>query len=345
MTHLYHLVHWDGFCLETYTPDSLASEGFVHLSSADQVLRTANRWFKDAGDLGLLVLETKSLGSNLRWEDLYDRGEEFPHLYSPIPPESVLSIARLRRGPEGDYLWPFSALLDPLDNGPALIEPSRRFPEAKLPETCVLCFFEEVLESLEGPWLEGLGSEIGARRVRVLDDQVVCFPGIGGPVAAATLEELIALGCRRFVCCGGAGSLQPELQLGHLVLVDRALRDEGLSHHYLSPDTWVEADADLLARGQHVLNSSGVPFQVGASWTTDALYRETPDRIARRKAQGCLTVEMEAAALMAVAQFRQVPLICLLYCGDDVSSDTWDFRDWTSAQTVRERLFWLAHQI
>jgi nucleoside phosphorylase len=86
-----------------------------------------------------------------------------------------------------------------------------------------------------------------------------------------------------------------------------------------------------------------VPYVTGKTWTTDAVYRETPAKIARRKAEGCITVEMEAATFFAVAQFRGVPFGQILYGGDDLSGDLWDQRDWIKGQvSTREKLLWLA---
>lgn len=90
------------------------------------------------------------------------------------------------------------------------------------------------------------------------------------------------------------------------------------------------------------LTSRGVPHHLGKAWTTDAPYRETPDIIAKRKEEGCLVVEMEAASMMAVAQFRDVIFGQVLYGGDDLSSAEWDNRGWQSRQEVRESLFWLS---
>lgn len=87
---------------------------------------------------------------------------------------------------------------------------------------------------------------------------------------------------------------------------------------------------------------SKVPYRLGKTWTTDAPYRETPRKISMRKNEGCLTVEMEAASLMAVAQFRQVAFGQILYGGDDLSGVEWDNRDWQSRDDVRQKLFWLA---
>jgi uncharacterized protein (DUF952 family)/uridine phosphorylase len=357
MTYLFHLFQSQNFN-PVLQPESLESEGFVHLSSAAQVLLTASRYYSGAGDLKLMVLDSEQLTDHLKWEDLYGRGEEFPHLYAPIPASSVVAVAPLEQG-EAGFLWPkplvglLSPLLEPLNNEIALIEPGQRFPEQKLPTKCLLCFFSEVLQELprqEGcNELHGLGSEIGATKVYTLPFQgetiAVCHPGVGGSLAAATIEELIALGCRDFFLCGGAGSLVSGRDVGHLILVDRAWRDEGTSHHYMEPSPSVELEASFVAEARKALENLGVSFEVGPTWTTDGLYREVPSRIAKRRNDGCLTVEMEIASLAAVCRFRQARFGALLYCGDDVGSEQWDFRDWTSAHTVRDRLFWLGIEL
>lgn len=361
MPYLYHLTSWP-----TCDPQSLSpppgDEGFVHLCSASQLLATADRWFADRCELAVLALDVAALPpAALRWEDLYGHGQEFPHLYSAIPAEAVAAVVKMERSKEeGEgFLWPpalVAAALPPLlegpDSGPALIEPTSRFPRAILPPVAVLVFFPRLLERLQGfPGAtihRGLGSPIGPDPVLELevDGQrlVACSPGVGGPLAAAALEELIALGCRRFVTCGGAGSLCSQ-PLGALVLVEDALRDEGLSYHYLPPAPVIATQPRALNLAAHTMAGLEVSFRQGRSWTTDALYRETPARIERRRTQGCLTVEMECASLLAVAQYRGAPLVPLLYCGDDLGSERWSFRDWTSAHDVQEKLFWLAVRV
>jgi uridine phosphorylase len=136
--------------------------------------------------------------------------------------------------------------------------------------------------------------------------------------------------------------LDREIAVGHLVVPASAVRDEGTSYHYLPPAREVNASPPAVAAIEQVLRQRQVPYVVGKTWTTDAVYRETPDRVKRRRAEGCLTVEMEAAAFFAVAQFRGVTLGQILYGGDDVSGEDWDHRNWQAQPGVRERLFWLA---
>jgi uridine phosphorylase len=120
------------------------------------------------------------------------------------------------------------------------------------------------------------------------------------------------------------------------------VRDEGTSFHYLAPGRTVAADRSGVEVLESVLTAHGVPYVVGKSWTTDAFYRETRSRIERRVAEGCLTVEMEASAFMAVARFRGVRFAQLLYAGDSVAGESWDERGWNRAASVREELFALA---
>ncbi len=93
---------------------------------------------------------------------------------------------------------------------------------------------------------------------------------------------------------------------------------------------------------ERTLQAHKAPYILGKTWTTDAFFRETPAKVQMRQAEGCLAVEMEAAAFFAVAQFRGVTCAQMLYGGDDVSGIEWDHRDWFARTSVREQLFWLA---
>lgn len=167
-------------------------------------------------------------------------------------------------------------------------------------------------------------------------------PGLGAPFAAGFLEELIARGCRKFIACGPAGSLNKGLTCGHLVVVDSAVRDEGTSYHYLPPAAEIETDPRAVRQVVQTLETRGVQYVQGKTWTTDAFYRETPARIQRRKEQGCITVDMEASALLAVAQHHQIPLGVILIAADDVSSEQWDKRNWAECHDVRDAVLQLA---
>ena len=232
----------------------------------------------------------------------------------------------------------------------AIIEPSEILsPLAHMPEAGVLCFFREVIEQVcaEAEIISELGSEIGKNQIYALKLEdgrrvAVVHPGVGAPLSAAFLDEMIALGCKKFIACGGAGVLNRDLVPEHVIVPAAAVRDEGTSYHYMPPSREVTADFGAVAAIEATLKDHHIPYVVGKTWTTDAIYRETPARIKRRREEGCLTVEMEAAAFFAVARFRGVSFGQILYAGDDVSGEKWDTRDWHTRDSVREKLFWLA---
>jgi uridine phosphorylase len=212
----------------------------------------------------------------------------------------------------------------------------------------VLCFFQDVITTIcdKDSRIHHLASEIGANPVYRLSyegrELAVVHPGVGAPLAAGFLEEVIALGCRKFIACGGCGVLDSEIAVGHVVIPSTAIRDEGTSYHYLPPSREAYASRRGIAALETVLKKHHLPYVIGKTWTTDAVYRETRGKMERRKAEGCITVEMEAAAFFAVAQFRGVTFAQILYGGDDLSGDEWDNRDWMGQTSTREKLFWLA---
>ncbi len=232
----------------------------------------------------------------------------------------------------------------------ALIEPSRLIKPRDVPQHCVICFFQEVIEQVvvehhakvvvDSRWEDGPHP---IYEIAHCDRRLAFFhPGVGGALAAGLLEEAIAYGCRKFIVCGGCGVLEQDIAVGQLIVVSGAVRDEGVSYHYLPPGREVPAHAAGVAVLRATLEQRGVPYRVGTAWTTDAPYRETPAKIAARKNEGCMVVEMEAASLMAVAHYRDVVLGQVLYGGDDLSGGEWDNRGWQSRREVRQNLFWLA---
>ena len=231
----------------------------------------------------------------------------------------------------------------------ALIEPSQVIKPKDVPLYCVPCFFADVLENVVAErsarvvvpnrWEDGPHPlyEIEHRGERLAFYQ----PGIGSGLSAGLLEEVIAFGCRKFVACGGCGVLDKAVEFGQIVCVTAAVRDEGASYHYLPPSREVTANAAVVTAIMDLLSARGVPHVAGKTWTTDAPYRETPGRIAKRKSEGCVTVDMEAAAMIAVAEFRGVDYGHVMYGGDDLSGPEWNNRDWQSRSKIRESLFWL----
>lgn len=232
----------------------------------------------------------------------------------------------------------------------AVLEPGELIAPIDIADHCVLCFFQDVISGLkeEGSLnqIAELGSEIGKNPIFEIEIDgsrlAVVHAGVGASLSAGFMEELIALGCRKFIACGGCGVLDEKVGLGHVVVPLSAVRDEGTSYHYLPPSREVESSPEAVQAIQKTLDRHDVDYVLGKTWTTDGVYRETPAKVALRRAEGCLTVEMETAAFCAVAQFRQVIFGQILYGGDDLTGDVWDRRDWHKLNSTREKLFWLA---
>lgn len=149
---------------------------------------------------------------------------------------------------------------------------------------------------------------------------IALMTGIGAPHAATVLEELIALGGREFLNIGSAGGLT---DFG-VFLCDKAIRDEGTSHHYLPNGKYSYPDKKLMNRLGRAMKKQGLNFQKGTTWTIDAPYRETKAEVKHYRTQGVKTVEMEASALFSVAKIRKVKIAAAFVVTDVLGEDKWD---------------------
>jgi uridine phosphorylase len=148
---------------------------------------------------------------------------------------------------------------------------------------------------------------------------------VGAPFAVLVAEQLFASGCRLLISVTSAGQIQPLGPTPYYVLIDRALRDEGTSHHYLPPSTFAEVDEALANRAFAAASRLAVPVHRGTAWTTDAPYRETEDAIAAARSHGALAVEMEAAALYAFARAQGCAVLCFAHVTNQMASAEGDF--------------------
>jgi uridine phosphorylase len=146
--------------------------------------------------------------------------------------------------------------------------------------------------------------------------------GIGSPAAVMVVEELIALGVKRVINMGTAGCLQPGLGFGEIVLCNAAVRDDGVSHHYLAGEKFAYPSTELTDALGDELARRKLKFERGASWSTDAIFRETIAEARSYQAEGIVTVEMEAAALFTVGQYRGIDVAAAFMVSDHVLPDT-----------------------
>jgi uridine phosphorylase len=148
---------------------------------------------------------------------------------------------------------------------------------------------------------------------------------VGGSFAVLLAEQLFASGCELLVSIASAGQITDVGPPPYHILIERALRDEGTSYHYLPAANYAEADPALLALAADALARAGHQVYVGDSWTTDAPFRETEESIASRRREGILAVEMEAASLYAFAAARKRPVICIAHVSNQLGCVDGDF--------------------
>jgi uridine phosphorylase len=148
---------------------------------------------------------------------------------------------------------------------------------------------------------------------------------VGGPFAVLVAEQMFACGCELLISVTSAGQIADVGPPPYYILVDRALRDEGTSHHYLPPSAYAHADPALIGLAQAALRDIRSKVYVGPTWTTDAPFRETEAMIAARRAEGLLAVEMESAALYAFAAARRRPVICVAHVSNQLGQVEGDF--------------------
>jgi uridine phosphorylase len=148
---------------------------------------------------------------------------------------------------------------------------------------------------------------------------------VGAPFAVLVAEQLFVSGCRLLISVTSAGQIVSVGATPYFVLIERAIRDEGTSQHYLPPSCLAEGDPTLLGRAWPALQQLRVPVHRGMAWTTDAPYRETEQAIEVARQHGALAVEMEAAALYAFAQARGRPVLCFAHVTNQMAVAEGDF--------------------
>ena len=222
---------------------------------------------------------------------------------SVFAPANLLREARRQKGlPSGEV--PPVCVLDPDGD---IVRRLRKDSHAK-PDPAWACYHTDLYR------ISGYNYELGI---------VGC--AVGASFAVLVAEQLFASGCRFLISIASAGQLIELAPPPYFILIEKALRDEGTSYHYQPPSEFSHADASLQRMIAAAISDLGVPIVAGATWTTDAPYRETEEAIAAMTAKGLLAVEMEAAALYAFAAARQKPVLCIAHVTNQMARVEGDF--------------------
>lgn len=217
----------------------------------------------------------------------------------------------------------------------AMINPSHFVePLEGIPKVAVTCFegetFDRLVKCLNGEPVavtSNANTDFPVYKVIYKDKEIalfltdMCAAGAGGQ-----LEGIYALGIEKVIVFGSCGVLDKEIEDCSIIIPTSAVRDEGLSYHYLPPSDEITVNEKYMQTFINLLNEVNCSYTIGKTWTTDAIYRETKAKVAKRKEQGCICVEMECAALAAVAQFRGKDIFQFLYAADNLDDEEWDRR-------------------
>ena len=229
----------------------------------------------------------------------------------------------------------------------AIFNPSMVFtPVEGIPKVVVSCFsfvtFERMLalfpEAEIIAEMKCASQRFPVYKVRYRDVELALYmSGVGAPLCVGNQEEIYALGAECLVLFGTCGVLDRNIGDCAVILPNCAMRDEGTSYHYAPPSDEIAVNTRYGELFLDLMQELNVPCVTGKCWTTDSMYRETREKTARRKASGCVCVDMECASVAAVAQFRGKEALHFFYAADNLDSAEWDERSLSNFANLEEK--------
>lgn len=227
------------------------------------------------------------------------------------------------------------------ENREAIINPWARYaPLEGCPQVVVGCFahnlVEYALERYGGETIAEVRCANGATPLyRISGTEIgLTMVNVGASRAVKQFEDLFAMGVEQAVVFGTCGVLDRQIGDCAIILPDCAVREEGTSYHYAPPSHDVAVNAGTLGDLKSFFDEKKLEYSVGKVWTTDAFYRETPDKLAQRRAEGCIAVDSECSALAALAQFRRKRIVHFFYAADNLDAKVWNPRKFTNTAAV-----------
>lgn len=227
-------------------------------------------------------------------------------------------------------------MLDKFDNTKdAIINPSDMIDRVDdMPEVAIACFsrklFDKVIAGSKCREIARLNNTNGDNiiyEIKYNDKKFAMFMmSVGAPAAVNDLEDIHAMGCKKFIVFGNCGVLDKNIDDCGIIIPNMAIRDEGVSYHYLEANDTIKVNNKYVPEFKEVLDRLGYSYTECMTWTNDAFYRETRKKLESRVAMGAKCVEMECSALQAVANFRGIDLFMFFYAGDNLDLPEWDKR-------------------
>lgn len=229
----------------------------------------------------------------------------------------------------------------------AIFNPEMVFePIADMPKVALSCFsfvtFDRMLamfpDAEQIAEMKTASQRFPVYKVQYRDVELALYmSGVGAPQCVGAQEEIYALGAESLVLFGTCGVLNREIGDCAIILPTSAMRDEGTSYHYAPPSDEIEVNAQHGPTFRALMKELKVSWVEGKCWTTDSMYRETREKTARRKAQGCICVDMECASVAAVAGFRKKKALHFFYAADNLDAEEWDARSLSNYANLDEK--------
>lgn len=238
-------------------------------------------------------------------------------------------------------------LLEEFDaNKTAIINPDMCVEKIEnFPEVTISCFseelFNEVLEFFRAKEIASVHSASGLNpiyEVTYKGKRFAMFKSmVGEPLCVGQYEEIIAMGSKRLILLGNCGVLDKRIEDCGIIIPIKAVRDEGTSYHYAKPCDTIDVNHNYRDEFKKVLKEFGYPYVEGITWTTDACYRETRDKVNKRKEMGAVCVEMECAGMQALCDFRGTEFFQFFYAGGNLDHSSWEPRSLSGSARLDDK--------
>ena len=223
------------------------------------------------------------------------------------------------------------------------------------PKIGITCFSKKLMDryvdTFNGEQIAEIttaNGKVPVHRIKYKNVDIAIFMSrVGAPACTVSYEEVMAMGLEKLIMFGTCGVLDSSIEDLAIIIPTSAIRDEGTSYHYMKSSTEIKVNEKYKADFEEILKKNNISSVEGKVWTTDAPYRETRDKVLKRKEQGCICVDMECSAMSAVAKFRNKDLFQFFYAADNLDSTKWDKRSLGNDDKLseKEKIIYLALEL
>ena len=227
-------------------------------------------------------------------------------------------------------------LLEDFDNNKTAVLNPEHFHSKmdNMPKTCVSFFSKSIMkyivENFKVEQIANISNATANFPVYKINingvDLAIYQSAVGAPACVSNYEELISMGVKNMLLVGCCGCLEDKIGEYSIIIPTSAIRDEGTSYHYAKVSDETEIDPKMIEIIENCVKSKSINYSKGKTWTTDAIFRETKDKVSKRKNQGAITVDMECSAMNIVSKFREVNFGQIFYAADNLGAEEYDPR-------------------